>query len=46
MLTDSAELLQSSFGLVDGLNPVLCFAVSLLEGLFEWGQPWVEGHNA
>lgn len=46
MLTNSAELLQSAFGLVDCLDPFLCLVVSCFEGLFERGQPWVEGHNA
>lgn len=46
MLTNSAELLQSSFGFVYFLDPILCLVVSCLEGLFEWGKPWVEGHNA
>ena len=40
--TDSAELLQSSLGLVNLLDPVLGIAVSFLEGLFERGEPWVE----
>lgn len=46
MLTNSAELLQSAFGLVDCLDPFLCLVVSCFEGLFERGQPWVEGNNA
>ena len=40
--TNSAELLQSSLGLVNLLDPVLGIAVSFLEGLFERGEPWVE----
>jgi len=46
MLTNSAELLQSSFGFIDRLDPFLCLVVSRLEGLFEGGKPWVEGNNA
>jgi len=46
MLTNSAKFLQSSFGFVDFLDPILCLVVSCLEGLFEWCKPWVEGHNA
>jgi len=46
MFTNSAEFLQSSLGLVDGLDPFLRFVVSCLERLFERGQPWVESNNA
>lgn len=46
MLTNSTKLLQSAFGLVDCLDPFLCLVVSCFEGLFERGQPWVEGNNA
>lgn len=44
--SDSAELFETSFGLVDGRNPVLRFAEALLQGLFEWRQPWVEFDNS
>ena len=44
--SDSAELLKTSFGLVDGRYPVLRFTEALLQGLFEWGEPWVEFNNS
>lgn len=40
--SDSAELFETPFGLVDGRYPVLRFAEALFQGLFEWGEPWVE----
>lgn len=40
--SDSAELFETPFGLVDGGYPVLRFAEALFQGLFEWGEPWVE----
>jgi hypothetical protein len=46
MSTNSAEFLQSPFGLVNFFNPLLRLVVSLLEGLFKWGKPRVEGDNA
>jgi hypothetical protein len=39
--TYSAELLQTSFGLVDSGYPVLCFAVARAQGIFERAEPWI-----
>jgi hypothetical protein len=44
--TNSAEFLQSSFGFVNCLDPLLRFVIPLLERLFEWGKPRVERDNA
>ena len=41
----SAELVHSSLGLVDSLDPSLCLVVPLFERLFERGEPRVKLHN-
>ena len=42
LLIASAEFLQTTFRCVKLLDPFLCFAVSALEGILEWFEPWVQ----
>lgn len=41
LLVALRELLQASFGLVDCVDPLLCFGKARLEGAREWLKPRV-----
>jgi len=41
-----AELLKATFGIIDGLDPILSFRKAPSEGFAEGLQPRIELHNA
>jgi hypothetical protein len=46
LFVTSRELFQTTFSLVDLLDPILCFGESGLERGGIWFEPWVELDNA
>lgn len=46
LVTDSAELLQATLGVIDVLIPLLCLSVASSEGVLERGKPWIELNDA
>lgn len=46
LLVASTKLLQSTFGLIDSLDPLLSVRVTASQGIFERGKPRVELNDA